>query len=114
MKYALLLYGYEPEYNQPGTQEFDDELKAYDAFTADAGERVQGGAALEGSATARTLRIEDYERLVTDGPYAETKEQLGGFFILECADMDEALAWAAKIPESRRGAIEVRPVMEIP
>jgi hypothetical protein len=62
-------------------------------------------------ATATTVRVRDGERLLTDGPYAETKEQLGGFYMLECKDLDEALAWAARIPEAKTGAVEVRPVM---
>jgi hypothetical protein len=56
--------------------------------------------------------VRDGERLLTDGPFAETKEQLGGYYILECKDLDEALAWAARIPEAKFGSIEVRPVMD--
>jgi hypothetical protein len=70
-----------------------------------------GGDGLQPSATATTVRVRDGERLLTDGPYAETKEQLGGFYMLECKDLDEALAWAARIPEAKTGVIEVRPVM---
>ena len=58
------------------------------------------------------MRVRDGERLLTDGPFAETKEQLGGFYALECKDLDEALAWAARIPEAKFGAIEVRPVID--
>ena len=58
------------------------------------------------------MRVRDGERLLTDGPYAETKEQLGGYYVLECKDLDEALSWAARIPEARPGAIEVRPVID--
>jgi hypothetical protein len=76
-----------------------------------------GGDGLQPAATATTVRVRDGERLLTDGPYAETKEQLGGFYMLECKDLDEALSWAARIPEAKTGSIEVRPVMvydEIP
>jgi hypothetical protein len=69
------------------------------------------GDGLQPAATATTVRVRDGERLLTDGPYAETKEQLGGFYMLECKDLDEALAWAARIPEAKTGSIEVRPVM---
>jgi hypothetical protein len=69
------------------------------------------GDGLQPVATATTVRVRDGERLLTDGPYAETKEQLGGFYMLECKDLDEALAWAARIPEAKTGVIEVRPVM---
>jgi hypothetical protein len=73
---------------------------------------VLGGEGLQPVATATTLRIRDDERMLTDGPYAETKEQLGGYYLFECKDLDEALDWAAKIPEARTGAVEVRPVMD--
>ena len=62
--------------------------------------------------TATTVRVRDGERMLTDGPYAETKEQLGGYYPLECKDLDEALNWAAQIPEAKTGAIEVRPIMD--
>src|SRR4051794_39833412 len=69
------------------------------------------GDGLQPVATATTVRVRDGERLLTDGPYAETKEQLGGFYMLECKDLDEALAWAARIPEAKPGSIGVRRVM---
>ena len=70
------------------------------------------GDALQRTRTATVVRVRDGERLVTDGPYAETKEQLGGFWVLECRDLDEALEWAAKIPGAQTGSVEVRPVMD--
>jgi hypothetical protein len=73
---------------------------------------VLGGEGLQPVATATTLRVRDDERMLTDGPYAETKEQLGGYYLFECKDLDEALDWAAKIPEAKTGAVEVRPVMD--
>ena len=72
---------------------------------------LQGGEGLQPVATATTLRVRDGERMLTDGPYAETKEQIGGYYLLECKDLDEALNWAAQIPEAAFGAVEVRPVM---
>lgn len=64
-------------------------------------------------ATATTIRVRDGEQLVTDGPFAELKEQIGGYYVLDCADLDEALRWSATIPAARFGAIEVRPLMEM-
>jgi hypothetical protein len=69
------------------------------------------GAELDDPSTAKTVRVRDGETIVTDGPFAETKEQLGGFYLLECGDLDEALAWARKIPMPG-GTVEVRPVMD--
>jgi len=73
-------------------------------------DEVVGGAELDSTGTATTVRVRDGERLVTDGPYAEVKEALGGFFILECDSIDEACTLAAEIPAAEHGAIEVRPV----
>jgi hypothetical protein len=73
---------------------------------------LQGGEGLQPVATATTLRVRDGERMLTDGPYAETKEQLGGYYLFDCKDLDEALNWAAQIPEAQTGAVEVRPVMD--
>jgi hypothetical protein len=71
-------------------------------------------APLQPPETATTVRLRNGERLVTDGPFAETKEWLSGFYPFNCKSLDEALDWAAKIPGARHGSIEVRPVMEIP
>jgi hypothetical protein len=73
---------------------------------------VEGGDRLRPTSTATVVRVRDGETLTTDGPYADTKEQLGGYFILKCADLDEALGWAAKIPGARHGSIEVRPIWD--
>jgi hypothetical protein len=71
-----------------------------------------GGEGLQGTNTATVVRVRDGERLLTDGPYAETKEQIGGYYVLECKDLDDALNWAAQIPEAKTGSIEVRPVLD--
>jgi hypothetical protein len=73
---------------------------------------MRGGNELADSATATTVRVRDGKRVVTDGPFAETKEVLGGFMVFECPSLDQALEWAAKIPAARYGSIEVRPVVE--
>src|SRR5215212_9244326 len=69
-----------------------------------------GGEALEPVSTATTVRVKDGERIVTDGPFAETKEQLAGFYLLDCTDLDEAIGYAVKIPGAQSGCVEVRPV----
>jgi hypothetical protein len=70
--------------------------------------------AVGGRANATTIRIRDGKTLLTDGPYAETKEVMGGYYVLDCADLDEALEYAAQIPDAKYGAVEVRPVMLVP
>jgi hypothetical protein len=84
----------------------------YRAFgrEAEAAGVVAGGHELGPTRDATTVRVRSYETLVTDGPYAEVKEALGGYYVLECASMDEALDWAARIPGAQHGAVEVRPV----
>jgi hypothetical protein len=71
-----------------------------------------GGNALLPTTTATTVRVREGRTLTTDGPFAETKEQLGGYYLLDCNDLDEAIEWAAKIPSVGRGSVEVRPVMQ--
>jgi hypothetical protein len=73
-----------------------------------------GASPLQPTATATSVRVRDGKRLVTDGPFAETREQLGGFFFVEAKNLDEAIAIASRIPVARRGTVEIRPVIEIP
>ena len=73
---------------------------------------MHAGEALDGVATATTVRVIDGHTITTDGPFAETKETLGGFYLVEAADLDEAIAWAAMIPGARHGCIEIRPVWD--
>jgi hypothetical protein len=115
MKYALLIYGEEPT-SAPEESEMTAEMEAYAGFSREVNERgvYRGGEALEPTRTATTVRVKDGQTLVTDGPFAETKEALGGFYLLDCRDLDEAIEFAAKIPGARRGSIEVRPVWEVP
>lgn len=113
-KYAALIYGVEPA--NPGEVD-QQEFKEYMEFGEEAGPAgvIVGGEALQPTASATTIQVEGGrggDVVTTDGPFAETKEALGGFYLLECADLDEALGWAAKIPGAWRGKIEVRPVME--
>lgn len=117
MQYLLLIYQAEA----PAAAAVDDELMAselaaYAAFTREARERslYVAGEALEPTATATSVRVQGGRTVVTDGPFAETKEALGGFYLLECQDLDEAIEMAAKIPAAKRGTIEVRPIWVLP
>jgi hypothetical protein len=113
MRYALLIY-VEP---WDSTPEQDVEvMNAYNAFTrsAVAADVMRGGEALHEAKTATSVRVRNGETLVTDGPFAETKEEFGGFYLIEAANLDEAIKWAAQIPGAARGTIEVRPVVDFP
>jgi len=118
MRYMFLIYSQE----KPGglTPEDIDGLKsAHRAVMEDASSKgmLLGYAALKPTGTASTVRIKDGRPVTLDGPFAETKEQLAGYYIIECQDLDEALCWAARIPSSCKGAegcIEVRPVADFP
>ena len=113
MQYLLLIYQAElPAGVQPDPGVMASELAAYDVFTRETRDRGQfvAGEALEPTPTATSVRVQDGRTVVTDGPFAETKEALGGFYLLECKDLDEAIEMAAKIPAAKRGTIEVRPI----
>jgi hypothetical protein len=115
MRYICLLYGEEGAGPAPGTAEFGEMLREYGAATqemAGAGVLVDSGP-LQPVTSATTVRIRDGELQLTDGPFAEIKEMLGGYYVLECADLDEAVRWAAKIPAAKYGSIEVRPLMQM-
>ena len=115
MRYALLIYANEQDWASQTEEQSQAVNQEYMAFTKDIIDRglMKGGEALQATATATTVRVRDGETLTTDGPFAETKEQLGGFYLVDCKDLDEAIEVAARIPDVRRGSIEVRPVMEI-
>jgi len=108
MEYAILIYVDEAETPDKGT-DFSPEYQSYTQQLVDAGV-LRGGNALDRSTTATTVRVRDEEQLFTDGPFAEAREQLGGFYLIECGDLDEALKWAAQCPDAKKGTIEVRPV----
>jgi hypothetical protein len=115
VRYLLLIYTQES--NEPPPDDVAmAEMQAYNAFTDDIRARgiFQAGEALTPTSTATTVRIRDGETITTDGPFAETKEALGGFYMIEAADLDEATAIAARIPAARHGSIEVRPIWELP
>jgi hypothetical protein len=110
----LLLYSAEDAGPQPGTPEQAAEMQEWFAYTEalDAAGAMVGGEALQGSETATTLRLRAGDRVVTDGPFAETKEILGGYYVIDVDDLDAALDWAAKVPCAPYGSVEVRPLME--
>jgi hypothetical protein len=113
MKYMLILIGEEGGWEDQSPDDMKAEMERWSQYgqeLVDAGAHL-GGEGLQESTTATTVRIgKDGERLVTDGPFAETKEHVGGFYVIECAGPEEALEWAKKVP-LRAGAVEVRPVM---
>jgi hypothetical protein len=115
MRYLLLIYGPE-QTEQPSPEEQAAVMQAYDVFTRSVKERgaYLGGEALEPTPTATTVRVRDDQTLTTDGPFAETKEALGGYYLLEAKDLDEAIEYAAAIPGATFGSIEVRPIRELP
>ncbi|NVK56768.1 MAG: YciI family protein [Alteromonadaceae bacterium] len=109
MQYMLLIYGVE------GAEDVDMDtlLEQYGVFSEEAGKAgvLISGEGLDPVSTATSVRVRNGETSITDGPFAETKEALGGYYLLECENLDEALSWAAKIPSARYGTVEVRPVM---
>ena len=115
MQYMLLIYAAENAGPKPDTAEFGAMFQAYMDFnkeTMAAGVHI-AGQPLQPIQTATTVRVRESKAATSDGPFAETKEVLGGYYLLDCKDLDEALAWAAKIPTAEWGSIEVRPIMDI-
>jgi hypothetical protein len=113
MKFLLTIYGEESGWGDASPEEIDQVMAAYEAFgraAAEAGVLV-GGEGLQPTSTATTVRVRDNETLTTDGPFAETREQLGGYYLLDCSDLDDAIGWAARVPGAQNGSVEVRPVM---
>lgn len=114
MKYMLLLYGDESMDAQATEAEMESLMAAYGAFESElaAAGAMVSGEGLQPTATATTLRVRNGETLTTHGPFVETTEQLGGFFVIECDNLDDALGWAAKVPAALDGSVEVRPVLD--
>jgi hypothetical protein len=116
-RYAALIYSVEPT-TPPTAEEYGPIMAAYMHFgeTAGAAGVIGGGEALMPTSTATTVQVAGGAKggdvITTDGPFAETKESLGGFYLLDCADLDEAISWAAQIPGAWHGRVEVRPVID--
>ena len=113
MQYMALIYDTHENRSALSAAAREQMIADYMAFTQAAKEAgvYVAGSALKGVDTATTVRVRGGETLYTDGPFAETKEQLGGYYLLECKDLDEALKWAAKLPTAKSGSVEVRPLM---
>ena len=114
MRYAALIYTSEAVGMNMTDAERLEEYNAYNAFQqlVQQSGSLLGGDALLPTTSATTVRVRDGKTLTTDGPFAETKEQLGGFYLLNCDNLDQAIEIAAKIPGAAKGSIEVRPIME--
>jgi hypothetical protein len=113
MKYLLMICTDETAETKASPEEMQAVMGAYYAFTNEVKEKgvYRGGEALHPTSSATTVRVRNGKTTTTDGPFAETKEQLGGYYLLDCKDLDEAIEYAAKIPGAAYGSIEVRPIM---
>lgn len=116
MDYLLLIYSNEQHWDTISEAERGAVLAEYQAFTDDIAKKghFKAGEALQPTSSATTVRVRDGKTMTTDGPFAETREQLGGFYLVSAKDLDEALALAARIPSARVGSIEVRPIFPTP
>jgi hypothetical protein len=114
MRYLLLIYQNEAEQAKRSQEELNAEYGAYAAFTEEVQKRgvLLGGEPLMPVNTATTVQVRGGKTLTTDGPFAETKEQLNGYYLLKCKDLDEAIEFATRIPAATNGSIEIRPIME--
>lgn len=114
MRYLALIYSDEAAGAKMTQEQQAAQMQAYNEFTKEAQTRgvMQAGEALHPTSAATTVRVRNGKRLTTDGPFAETKEQLGGYYVLNCKNLDEAVEVAAKIPGALDGSIEVRPIWE--
>jgi hypothetical protein len=114
MRYMALIYQVEQDSYDMDDQAVQQEIEEYFAFDDEA--RAAGvlvaGEALQPTSTATSIRVREGETLTVDGPFAETKEALGGYYVLECADLDDAVKWAARLPGARKGTVEVRPIID--
>lgn len=114
MKYAILVYETPEDFGQRRDPAKADAYWAgWMSYSAAMNDVTTAGAGLQGTDTATVLRLRGGARAVQDGPYADTREQLGGFYVIDVADLDAALDWAAKCPAAPNGAIEVRPLLQL-
>ena len=113
MQYLLLIYGEEARWKTLDVKERDAVLLEFMSFTKSIAEsgHYRGGNELHPTSRAKTVQLREGKRVITDGPFAETKEALGGYYLVEAKDLDEAIGIAARIPSARWGSIEVRPVI---
>jgi hypothetical protein len=116
MKYLCLIYSEEAMYPKMSAEDMAKMMSEYTAYTMDVKKSgaLLGGNRLQPTHTATTIRVRNGKMSTTDGPFAETKEQLGGYYLLECKDLNEAIQSASRIPGARFGCIEVRPIIDTP
>jgi hypothetical protein len=116
MQYILLIYASEAEQSRRSPEENAKIFEGYMTYTQSIKEsgHLRAGDPLEPVSTATTVRVKNGKVVRTDGPFAETREQLGGYYIIEAKDLDEAVSLAARIPDAEGGSIEVRPIMKVP
>ena len=114
MQYMLLIYSNETEWASQSQDQLKAMHAAYGAYTQEliASGAMRGGSELAPIGTATTVRVRNGKVMSTDGPFAETKEQLGGYYLIDVPNLDEAVKWAAKIPSAKGGSIEVRPLID--
>ena len=112
MQYIVLIYGNEKGWSSMAKEGIEQMYAEYRKYSEDLAKArvIRGGSELKPTSTATTVRVRGGKRQVTDGPFAETKEQLGGFYLIDVPDLEAALDWAAKCPSARHGSIEVRPL----
>jgi len=116
MKYALLIYTAEKAWAEKSKEEQGRIYNAYMGYTVELQKsgKMLSCEPLDPTSTATTIRVRNGKTVSTDGPFADTKEQLGGIYVIDVKDLDEAMAWAAKIPDASEGSIEIRPLMNVP
>lgn len=118
MQYALLIYESQQAAYPDGEagQAWKDIVTAHNAFAGELAQSgaMRSGAGLKSASTATTVRVANGQRTVHDGPFAETREQLGGLYVIEAADLDAAIAWAKKLPIAGSGSVEIRPTLGMP
>jgi hypothetical protein len=114
MKYTLLIYTDEKMEANATQEEQNTVMAEYFAFTEAVRKAgvYHGGEALHPTSSSTTVRVRDGKTVTTHGPFAETKEQLGGYYLLDCPNLDEAIKWASQIPGARYGSVEIRPIMD--
>ena len=113
-KYAALIYRVEAEWPEQGSPASQQLYQAWGTFNQDVARAgvMSSGTGLQPTTTATTVRVREGKTLITDGPFAETREQLGGVLVFDCKDLDEAIMWASKVPDAHKGSVEVRPLWE--
>jgi len=112
MEYIVLIYGDEKAWNRMPKSQIEQVYAAYRKYTAELQKAgvMKGGSELKPTTTATTVRVRNGKRQVTDGPFSETKEQLGGYYLIDVPNLEAALDWASKVPSAQDGSIEVRPL----